>query len=95
MEKSREELDRIAELFKTLGDVTRIQILYGLEDEKCVSELARELDMTHSAVSHQLSVLKINRLVNKSRKGKQIYYQLSDDSIKSLLKMGENYACSR
>ena len=37
MEKSREELDRIAELFKTLGDVTRIQILYGLEDEKCVS----------------------------------------------------------
>lgn len=95
MEKSREELDRIAELFKTLGDVTRIKILYGLEDEKCVSELARELDMTHSAVSHQLSVLKINRLVNKSRKGKQIYYQLSDDSIKSLLKMGENYACSR
>lgn len=95
MEKSREELDRIAELFKTLGDVTRIQMLYSLEDKKCVSELAKELDMTHSAVSHQLSVLKINKLVHKNRKGKQIYYRLSDDAIKSLLKMGENYACSK
>ena len=95
MEKPGEELDRMAELFKPLDDATRIQMLYRLGDEKCVSELAKELDMTHSAVSHQISVLKINKLVNKSRKGKQIYYQLSDDSIKSLLKMGENYACSK
>lgn len=95
MEKLKEELDQTAELFKALGDATRIQMLYRLGDEKCVSELARELDMTHSAVSHQLSVLKINKLVHKNRKGKQIYYRLSDDSIKSLLKMGENYACSK
>lgn len=70
MEKLKEELGQTAELFKTLGDATRIQMLYRLGDEKCVSELAKELDMTHSAVSHQLSVLKINRLVNKRRKGK-------------------------
>lgn len=91
MEHSTEELNQIAELFKILSDVTRIQMIYRLSDEKCVSELAQELGMAHSAVSHQLSILKINKLVHKKRKGKQIYYQLSDDSIKSLLKKGEEY----
>ena len=90
MEHSKEELEQIAELFKILSDVTRIQIIYRLTDKKCVSELAQELDMTDSAVSHQLRILKASRLVMKERKGKQIYYRLSDDVVKAILRMAEN-----
>lgn len=91
MEYSREELEKITELFKILSDATRVQIIHSLSDEKCVSELAQELGMAQPAVSHQLSVLKANKLVTRKRKGKQIYYQLSNDFIKRVLKMGEKY----
>ncbi len=93
MEHSREELERMSELFKVLSDVTRIQMIFRLNNEKCVSELAQELGMAHSAVSHQLSVLKVNKLVRKKRRGKQIYYRLSDDFIETVLKMSERYVC--
>ena len=82
----------LADLFKLFGDSTRIKILYTLyENELSVSEIAEELKMTVSAVSHQLRVLKQGKLVKSKREGKQIYYSLDDDHVKTIIAMGREH----
>ncbi len=87
-----EELADLAELFKVFGDSTRIKILYALfEEELCVCDLAEVLNMTISAVSHQLRILKQNKLVKNRREGKSIFYSLDDDHVKKIIAMGKEH----
>ena len=102
MAQHREEVDMIreldndfvkdlAEFFKIFGDATRIRILRLLMDqEQNVGELADALDMTQSAVSHQLRVLKQMKLV-KNRRGKTVYYSLDDDHVRTVLEQGTTH----
>lgn len=84
-----DELYDLAELFKVFGDSTRIRILYVLfESEMCVCDIAQTLEMTISAVSHQLRVLKQADLVRYRREGKTVFYSLADDHVKSILGQG-------
>lgn len=86
---SEEMLTKLSELYKMFGDRTRIRILCVLLDhECCVSEISRELDMTQSAISHQLSTLKASTLVKSRRDGKTIYYSLDDEHVEMILSMG-------
>ena len=86
---SDDELYRLSELFKTFGDVTRIRILTALsKQELCVCDMAELLGLTQTAVSHQLRVLKNNKLVKFRREGKNIYYSLSDDHVRRILDQG-------
>ena len=79
-ELQERELYILTEFFKLLGDPTRIHILFLLmERDACVSDLADRLGLTQSAVSHQLSLLKANKLVRRRRDGKMIFYTLVDD----------------
>ena len=83
------ELYDLAELFKVFGDSTRIRILFVLfETEVCVCDLAQALNMTQSAISHQLKILKQAKLVKSRRDGKQVYYALADDHVTTILAMG-------
>ncbi len=84
-----EALYDLAELFKVFGDTTRIRILYTLfESEMCVCDIAEVLNMTQSAISHQLKVLKQAKLVKNRREGKQIIYSLDDGHIANIITMG-------
>ena len=79
----------LAELFKVFGDSTRIRILYALfERELCVCDIAGILGLTQTAVSHQLRVLKANKLVKARRDGKVVFYSLDDDHVHSILGIG-------
>ncbi len=79
----------LADIFKVFGDTTRIRILAALyQKEICVQELAQILNMNQSAISHQLKVLKLNKLIKGRRDGKQIYYTLADDHVSTILSMG-------
>ena len=89
MAKVPEEKDLyiLTEFFKMLGNPTRIHILLLLmEQEATVSSLAEQLGMTQSAVSHQLSLLKSNKLVKRRRDGKMIFYTLVDDHVRLVMK---------
>ena len=87
-----ESLYDLAELFKVFGDTTRIRILYVLfEAEMCVCDIAEILNMTQSAISHQLRVLKQARLVRNRREGKQIYYSLADDHVRTIIGQGMDH----
>ena len=87
-----ESLYDLAELFKVFGDTTRIRILYVLfEAEMCVCDIAQILNMTQSAISHQLRVLKQAHLVRSRRVGKQIYYSLADDHVRTILGQGMDH----
>ena len=92
-----EKLYDLAELFKVFGDTTRIKILYALfEEEMCVCDIADLLDMTQSAISHQLRVLKQARLVKFRKEGKTVFYSLDDNHINQIFNCGlchieENY----
>ena len=84
-----DELCDLAELFKVFGDSTRIRILFALfRSEICVCDLAELLQMTQSAVSHQLRILKQARLVKSRREGKQVYYFLADDHVRTIIDQG-------
>ena len=84
-----DDLYDLAELFKVFGDSTRIKILYVLfESELCVCDIAQLLGMTQSAVSHQLRILKSNKLVKFRREGKTVFYSLDDDHVRSILSLG-------
>lgn len=84
-----EELYDLAEFFKVFGDSTRIKILYVLfESEMCVCDIAQILNMTQSAISHQLRVLKQNRLVKYRRDGKTVFYSLADDHVRTIVDQG-------
>lgn len=83
------ELYELADLFKVFGDSTRIKILYVLyENEMCVYDIANLLNMTQSAISHQLRVLKQNRLVKYRKDGKTVLYTLADEHVFTILSQG-------
>ena len=83
------ELYELADLFKVFGDSTRIKILYALyENEMCVYDIANLLNMTQSAISHQLRVLKQNRLVKYRKDGKTVLYSLADEHVFTILSQG-------
>ena len=85
-------LYELSELFKVFGDSTRIRILYALyEAEVCVCDLAEVLNMSQSAVSHQLKNLKSARLIKSRREGKQVFYSLSDDHVATIIAMGKEH----
>ena len=82
----------LAELFKTFGDSTRIRILFVLfEAEVCVCDLAETLHMTQSAISHQLKILKQNKLIKSRREGKSIFYSLADNHVKTIIAQGMDH----
>lgn len=84
-----EYLYDLAELFKVFGDTTRIKILYALfASEMCVCDIASLTNMTQSAISHQLRVLKQARLVKYRKEGKIVYYSLDDEHIKQIFDQG-------
>lgn len=84
-----ENLYDLAELFKVFGDTTRIKILWALaESEMCVCDIAALLNMTQSAISHQLRVLKQARLVKNRKDGKVVYYSLDDAHVKQIFEQG-------
>ena len=84
-----EILFELADLFKVFGDSTRIRIMYAISDnEMSVLNIAKKLNMEQSTVSHQLKVLRQNKLVRVRREGKQIYYTLDDDHVKRIIEMG-------
>ena len=86
---SEASLMDLAELFKVFGDSTRIRILFVLfEAEVCVCDLAEALSMTQSAISHQLSILKRNKLVKSRREGKSMFYSLADDHVRTIVSQG-------
>lgn len=79
----------LAELFKVFGDSTRIRILYALfEAEMCVGDIAQLLGLSQTAVSHQLRVLKINKLVKGRKEGKVVFYALADDHVRRIIDQG-------
>jgi DNA-binding transcriptional ArsR family regulator len=86
---SSEALFDLAEIFKMLGDPTRVRILHALSlDELCVCEITALLGMTQSAVSHQLRLLRAGKLVKYRKEGKMVYYSLDDDHVRKLLSEG-------
>lgn len=91
---NEEILYDLADLFKIFSDTTRIKILFSLmEHELSVSEIADEVSMSQSAVSHQLRILKQGRLVKFRRDGKQIIYSLSDSHVHTMLSQGMTHIC--
>lgn len=84
-----EVLYDLAEIFKVFGDTTRVKILYVLfESELCVNDISQCLNMTPSAVSHQLRILKNSKLVKFRRDGKTVYYSLDDEHVRSMIALG-------
>ncbi len=80
------KLYELSDFFKVMGDGTRIQLLWALEEsEMCVGDLAVLLDMTKSAISHQLKVLRMAKLVRTQKKGKNVYYSLDDNHVQKIL----------
>ena len=87
-----EVLYELADLFRVFGDSTRIKILYALHDnELCVQDIANAVQLSQSAVSHQLRVLKDSKLVRFRREGKTVYYALDDDHVRSILSLGMDH----
>ncbi len=81
--------ERLAETFKVLSDPTRVRIISALADrELCVHDLAQALALTHSAVSHQLAMLRDMRLVTYTKEGRHVFYALDDTHIRDLFQQG-------
>lgn len=79
----------LADFFKLFGDSTRVKILYALsQSELCVGDIAALLNMSQSAISHQLRVLKQSKLVKYRREGKAMLYALADAHVTTILKQG-------
>ena len=88
-ERIENELYDLAELFKIFGDSTRIRILYDLmHGEKNVTEIAEDLSMNQSAISHQLKILKQAKLVKSRREGRTVIYYLADDHVRTIINCG-------
>ena len=84
----------LSDFFKVMGDGTRIKLLWALdESELCVGDLAVLLNMTKSAVSHQLKVLKTAKLVRAKKKGKNVFYALNDHHVKSIIEKALEHIC--
>jgi DNA-binding transcriptional ArsR family regulator len=86
---SEEVLSDLADLYKMFGDSTRLSILSALRyHEYCVTHLAELLNMTTSAISHQLRILRASNLVRYRREGKQSFYSLADEHVEQIIDMG-------
>jgi ArsR family transcriptional regulator len=86
---TEESLYDLAELFKVFGDSTRARILWALDEaEMCVCDVAYLLNMTQSAVSHQLRVLKQAKLVKNRKEGKIVFYSLEDEHVRQIFELG-------
>ena len=86
---AKETMEQIAELFKGFADPTRVHILSLLsQQERCVTEIAEEVQLSQSAISHQLRILKQMHLIKYRRDGKILWYSLADDHVKTILQMG-------
>lgn len=95
-ELKENDLYLLTEFFKMLGNPTRIRILLLLmERDFCVSDLAEQLEITHSAVSHQLNLLRANKLVRRCRDGKMIFYTLVDEHVQMVLEKGTEHILQR
>ena len=89
-------LGEAAEMFKTLSDPTRLRILTALgEGESCVHELCARLQMSQPAISHQLRLLRVVRLVHPRRAGREIFYSLEDEHVMSLVAAACSHAAER
>lgn len=87
------KLEQSINIFKALGDNTRLSIVYTIMDEaKSVNVIANELEMSQSAISHQLQTLKLNGIIKAERKGKEVYYSLDDEHIKFIVQTVESHA---
>ncbi len=85
----KETMDDIAELFKGFADPTRVHILSLLaQRELCVTDIAEAVELSQSAISHQLRILKQMHLIKFRREGKNILYSLADDHVLTILEMG-------
>ena len=81
-------LYELSDLFKIFGDATRMKILFALDGgEMCVCDIACAIDMTKSAVSHQLKILRQNKLITCRKSGKNVIYSLADDHVKSIIEI--------
>lgn len=86
---NEQTFNRLADLYKLIGDTTRCKILFALDQkEMCVCDLANVLNMTKSSISHQLAVLRRSGVVKCRRNGKEVYYTLEDDHIVKLFEIG-------
>lgn len=86
------ELTDLVRLFKVFGDGTRMKILYSLfESELCVCAIGDLLNMSPSAISHQLKTLKEANLIANRREGKTIYYFLADDHVRTIIAQGYSH----
>jgi len=84
-----QEIIMLSEVFKTLGDPTRLKIIFALSKcDMCVCEIAEILNMTQSAISHQLRILRNQRLVKFRKEGKSAIYSLDDEHILQLFNQG-------
>ena len=89
-----EKLYDLADLFRIFGDTTRIKILYILRNQElCVNDLAKSLNMTQSAVSHQLKILRQSKLVRNRREGKSLFYSLNDNHVVTIIDQGMEHIC--
>ena len=89
----KETMEHIANLFKGFADPTRVHILSLLQErERCVTEIAEAVELSQSAISHQLRLLKEMHLIKFRREGKNIWYSLADEHVKTILQMGHEHA---
>lgn len=97
LRNAAETLEGLAEVFKIFGDPTRLTILALLMDrqELCVGDIAEELDMTQSGVSHQLALLKKSKLVATKRDGQSIYYSIADEHVSEIMRIGIEHVSER
>jgi DNA-binding transcriptional ArsR family regulator len=89
---ARNDYERLAQMFKIMADPSRLKILWALErQEMCVCDIAAFLEISESAVSHQLRLLRSARLVKNRREGTILYYRLVDDHVRMLTEIALNH----
>ena len=92
MEINREFLSKLSEFYKIFGDTTRLRILYCLKDkERCVNEISELLDISQSAISHKLKILRLYNLVRYEKKGQVVVYSITDLHVIGILEYGINH----
>ena len=86
---SEEFLYDLSDFFKLFGDSTRLKIIFTLIDrELCVGDISEELGMSQSSISHQLKILRQNKVIKNRKTGKQVFYSLDDDHVTSIIRQG-------
>lgn len=89
---TNDQAQDLAILFKMFADETRLKMMtYLFEDECCVCDLADNLNMTHSAVSHQLASLRLARIVKSEKRGKHVFYTLLDEHVRAIYDIAFNH----